>query len=82
MCRDWAQLERWTEKQDGCFKHIHTKDKTIAEIERFKYCKNDSPYLSTIRKFFGYSADWLPWPYHEQDEYLLINGSTVKLQDL
>lgn len=79
MCRDWAQLEAWTEKQDGCFKHIHPKDKTIAEIERFKYCKSeDSPYLPTIREFFRYPADWLPWPYREQEEYLLINGSKRK----
>lgn len=70
ICRDWSQLEAWMQKHDSCFKHIRRGDNSIAQIERFKYCRNDSPYLPAVRKYFGYGEDWMPWPYQEQDTYL------------
>jgi hypothetical protein len=76
VCRDWSKLEDWAIEHDGCFRHIQRGNNSIAEVERFKYCKNNSPYLPAIREFFGYDEKWMPWPYQEQDSYILREGSS------
>ncbi|PQE06800.1 cytochrome p450 protein [Rutstroemia sp. NJR-2017a BBW] len=70
QCRDWSQLEKFVFDHSGCYKYIKQGNQNISQIERMKYCPNDSPYLPDIRKYFGYADDWNPWPYVEQETYL------------
>ena len=60
MCKDWDQLERWVQGHDSCYRYIEPGNDEISNLERFKYCANDSPYLPVIRKHFGYEDSWLP----------------------
>ncbi|RDL36096.1 Uncharacterized protein BP5553_06708 [Venustampulla echinocandica] len=69
-CRDWSKLKAFVNEREGCFKYIKHDKEDIRIIERMKYCSNNSPYLPKIRKYFGFSSDWTPWPYVEQDTYL------------
>lgn len=68
-CRDWSQLEAFVQRHDPCYKYILPGNDEISNLERFKYCPNDSPYLPKIRAYFGYDDDWVPWPYREQTSY-------------
>lgn len=69
-CRNWNELETYVNKHAGCFKYIKPGFSDTSQIERMKYCPNDSPYLPLIRKYFGYDDDWSPWPYVEQTTWL------------
>jgi hypothetical protein len=69
-CRDWTKLQKYVADREGCFKNIFHNVHNISQIERVKYCSNDSPYLAKIRKYFGYEENWTPWPYVQQDDYL------------
>lgn len=46
----------------GCFRYIEENNTQLANAERVKFCKNDSPYLPIIRQFFELEEDWMPWP--------------------
>ncbi|PQE05308.1 cytochrome p450 protein [Rutstroemia sp. NJR-2017a BVV2] len=70
QCRDWSQLEKFVVAHSGCYEYIKQGNPNISQIERMKYCPNDSPYLPDIRKYFGYDDGWNPWPYVEQETYL------------
>lgn len=56
-CRDWSQMEKYVTKHSGCYRY----DGDVPEIERWKFCPNDSKYLPKIREYFGLAEDWLPW---------------------
>ncbi|PYI06959.1 hypothetical protein BO78DRAFT_314160, partial [Aspergillus sclerotiicarbonarius CBS 121057] len=62
MCRDWQKLEAFVDQHSPCYQELAHADKHMSNLDRFKYCPNDSPYLPVIRKFFGYDEDWVPWP--------------------
>lgn len=61
-CRDWSQLQEFVLQHDPCYRYIYPDSDEISNLERFKYCPNDSPYLPKIRKHFGLGGDWKPWP--------------------
>ena len=62
MCRDWHRMQSFVEKHDPCYRYVFPGDDTVSNLERFKYCPNDSPYLPKIREYFGYGDEWLPFP--------------------
>ncbi|KAB8211963.1 hypothetical protein BDV34DRAFT_219177 [Aspergillus parasiticus] len=62
MCRDWHQMQSFVEKHDPCYRYVFPGDDSVSNLERFKYCPNNSPYIPKIREYFGYSDDWLPFP--------------------
>jgi hypothetical protein len=60
QCRDWAQLEAFVRRHDPCYRYICPGNKKISNLERFKYCKDDSVYLPKIRGYFGLEQGWVP----------------------
>ncbi|KAF7631410.1 hypothetical protein F9C07_2276768 [Aspergillus flavus] len=62
MCRDWHQIQSFVKKHDPCYRYVFPGDDSVSNLERFKYCPNDSPYIPKIREYFRYSDDWLPFP--------------------
>lgn len=67
QCRDWHQLEEFVQQHDPCYKYVYPGNDAVPNLERFKYCPNDSPYLPKIRKYFGFEKDWIPSLYEEPD---------------
>ncbi|KAE8140862.1 hypothetical protein BDV38DRAFT_279838 [Aspergillus pseudotamarii] len=61
-CRDWHQMQSFVDKHDPCYRYVFPGDDTVSNLERFKYCPNNSSYLPKIREYFGYGDDWLPFP--------------------
>ena len=59
-CRDWNKVQKFVSAHDPCYKYIEPGNKELSNLERFKYCPDDSQYLQKIRKYFNYSEDWLP----------------------
>ncbi|CAG8978464.1 hypothetical protein HYALB_00012846, partial [Hymenoscyphus albidus] len=59
-CRDWSKLEKWAQDHDACYRYIEPGNDEISNLERFKFCANDSPYVPIIRGYFGYEDTWLP----------------------
>ncbi|PYH70986.1 uncharacterized protein BO88DRAFT_335621, partial [Aspergillus vadensis CBS 113365] len=62
MCRDWEKLDAFVNEHSPCYRELSHTDEHISNLDRFKYCPNDSPYLPIIRSFFGYDEEWVPWP--------------------
>ncbi|RAL11812.1 uncharacterized protein BO97DRAFT_425112 [Aspergillus homomorphus CBS 101889] len=62
MCRDWNKLEEFVQDHDPCYRYVYPGDSHVSNLERFKFCPNDSPYLPRIREHFGYPDAWMPWP--------------------
>lgn len=67
QCRDWPKLQKFVQDHDPCYKYVCPGDEKISNLERFKYCPNDSSYLPDIRKYFGYEENWTPWPYKDEN---------------
>ncbi|ESZ99048.1 hypothetical protein SBOR_0582 [Sclerotinia borealis F-4128] len=76
-CRDWSKLEAYVEEHTGCFKYIKPEAHNMSELERMKYCPNNSKYLPMIRQYFDLPKEWLPWPYVEQESFL-TNSEILK----
>ena len=57
ICRDWDELQNWVDNHDPCFKDV---DSDTSILEKMKYCHKDSPYLPTIRNYFGFDESWTP----------------------
>ena len=51
MCRDWSKLEAWAEQYHSCWRYIDRAHDERSELERYIYCKPDSPY-------FAEAKDW------------------------
>lgn len=64
QCRDWTQLESWAKNHSACFNYNEFERKELEEDRVYpaawSYCSKDSQYLSTVQKFYGKSADWVP----------------------
>ncbi|KAL4999598.1 hypothetical protein BDV10DRAFT_184230 [Aspergillus recurvatus] len=60
QCRDWSQLEAFVRRHDPCYRYVCPGNEHISNLERFKYCQDDSVYLPKIRKYFGLEQDWVP----------------------
>ncbi|KAI1481086.1 hypothetical protein F4774DRAFT_375499 [Daldinia eschscholtzii] len=59
-CRDWNKLQEFAESHNPCYRYLQPGNATFSNLERFKFCSEESGYLPKIRKYFGYSADWAP----------------------
>lgn len=62
QCRNWDKAKSFAESHDACYRYLNPGDKETSNLERFKFCPADSEYLPKIRKYFGYSDDWVPDP--------------------
>ena len=62
QCRDWAKLEAWAKERHACYRYGDPtiEDKKPLQLGRMKYCPKDSPYLPTVRKYFGKGKEWYP----------------------
>ncbi|KAL4984196.1 hypothetical protein BDW68DRAFT_180871 [Aspergillus falconensis] len=60
QCRDWAQLEAFVRQHDPCYRYVCPGNEQISNLERFKYCSDNSVYLPKIREYFGLKQDWVP----------------------
>ena len=59
QCRDWGKLESWARDNSACYRRlVHGNE--ISQIERFKFCAPDSPYLTQVRDYFGFDEHWVP----------------------
>lgn len=59
-CRDWNKLQEFAEAHSPCYRYLQPGNTTFSNLERFKFCPEDSGYLPKIRKYFGYGTDWAP----------------------
>ncbi|KAI0099483.1 hypothetical protein F4814DRAFT_453363 [Daldinia grandis] len=59
-CRDWSKLQEFAEAHSPCYRYLQPGNTTFSNLERFKFCPEDSEYLPKIRKYFGYGTDWSP----------------------
>ena len=57
-CRDWSELDRWIDKHDPCYRDVPVPSGT--NLEKMKFCPENSPYLPLIRQYFGYDENWVP----------------------
>lgn len=62
QCRDWEKVQEFVSDHDPCYQYMNPGDKELSNLQRFKFCPADSPYLPKIRKYFGYDNDWVPEP--------------------
>ncbi|KAH4130939.1 hypothetical protein HBI24_021490 [Parastagonospora nodorum] len=60
MCRDWNTVQKFVTAHDPCYKYIEPGNKNLSNLERFKFCSDNSKYIPTIREYFGYADDWVP----------------------
>ncbi|KAJ2980120.1 hypothetical protein NUW58_g7030 [Xylaria curta] len=61
-CRDWKQVQSFVEKHDPCYRYLKPGDTEISNLERFKFCSEETGYLPKIRSYFGYNDSWVPEP--------------------
>lgn len=61
-CRDWSVVTAFVESHDPCYRYERPGDEDFPNLERFKFCPEDSEYLPLIREYFGYPDDWVPEP--------------------
>ncbi|KAI1453657.1 hypothetical protein F4805DRAFT_442653 [Annulohypoxylon moriforme] len=61
-CRDWSQVQKFVGAHDPCYRYLEPGNNELSNLERFKFCPSDSPYLPKIRQYFGYDDDWVPQP--------------------
>lgn len=61
-CKDWSKLTKWAQENTACYRYGNfvEGDKKKNQIERFKYCPKDSPYLPKVREYFNMSDEWFP----------------------
>ena len=52
QCRSWQKLESWAAQHTACYKYVDPHNKTMSNLERFKYCPKDSPYWQEVRKVY------------------------------
>ena len=56
QCVDFKKLVAWTKapQQDACYAQVSDYKRVNAEagIERFAYCRESSPYHSTMKSYF------------------------------
>ncbi|KAJ8108310.1 hypothetical protein ONZ43_g6465 [Nemania bipapillata] len=62
MCRDWDRVREFVESHDPCYRYLKPGDTELSNLERFKFCSENSEYLPKIRKYFKYDAGWTPEP--------------------
>jgi hypothetical protein len=60
MCRDWSKISKFVEEHDPCYYYLEPTNEDMSNLERFKFCQPDSPYIPLIREYFGYNDDWVP----------------------
>lgn len=57
VCRNWDELLAWADEHNACYQHITDDEAEFAahhdELERYRNCPPDSPYLQTMRKQLG-----------------------------
>jgi len=59
QCRDWNGLLEWTKQFNSCYGRISDDEpRRFLEIERYKFCPKNSPYLPAVREYFGLGEDW------------------------
>ena len=46
MCRDWSRLEAWAKQYHSCWRYISRAHDEYDELERYIYCRPDSPYFA------------------------------------
>lgn len=63
QCRDWTKLESWADEHTACYRYLNASAGHLNQMERFKYCPIDSPYLSKVRQYFGFDDGWTPDAY-------------------
>ncbi|KAI0102110.1 hypothetical protein GGR51DRAFT_295719 [Nemania sp. FL0031] len=61
-CRNWDQVQSFVEKHDPCYRYFKPGNTEISNLERFKFCPEESGYLPKIRSHFGYDDSWVPLP--------------------
>ncbi|KAI0198298.1 hypothetical protein F4808DRAFT_263573 [Astrocystis sublimbata] len=61
-CRNWDTVQSFVKKHDPCYRYLKPGDTELSNLERFKFCPEESGYLPKIRKYFGYDDDWVPAP--------------------
>lgn len=54
MCRSWKKLEAWADKHNACFKDIDPTNRSIDNLERYRFCPQGSPYKVAA------TTQWLP----------------------
>ncbi|ETS81316.1 hypothetical protein PFICI_06318 [Pestalotiopsis fici W106-1] len=59
-CREWSKLQQFVERHDPCYRYVMPGSHEISNLERFKFCPTNSEYLPKIRKYFGYTEEWVP----------------------
>lgn len=60
QCRSWERLESWAEEHTACYRYLNASAQNLNQMERFKFCPPDSPYLPKVRKYFGFDDGWIP----------------------
>lgn len=55
-------MEAWAKTHTACFRYGNfvVDEKKEDQIGRFKFCPDDSPYLSRVRRYYGMGEDWFP----------------------
>ncbi|KAF2967236.1 hypothetical protein GQX73_g6334 [Xylaria multiplex] len=69
-CRNWDQVQSFVKQHDPCYRYLKPGDTKISNLERFKFCPEESGYLPKIRKYFGYDDAWVPAPQEGPRELL------------
>ncbi|MCJ1383298.1 hypothetical protein MMC17_006411 [Xylographa soralifera] len=60
QCRDWSKLTTWAKSHNACYRYLNASADEDNEMERYKFCPEDSPYLPQVREYFGLARDWVP----------------------
>jgi hypothetical protein len=61
-CRDWSKLQAWADERTACYRNGNfvIEDQLESQVDRFKFCPPDSPYLAHIREYYGKDDAWFP----------------------
>jgi hypothetical protein len=58
MCRSWDKLTAWAESQTACYAMINETQGVDTTLSRYRYCTQDSPYYTRIKKYLHLPDDW------------------------
>lgn len=52
QCRDFSKLEAWAHENHACYGRIDELHQCESQMERYKFCPENSPYQDLMHEYF------------------------------
>jgi hypothetical protein len=54
QCRSWDKLAKWAQDPEryACYKSLDEYHEATYELEKYRFCPEDSPYYQHMSKYF------------------------------